>query len=359
MLSAGKNALPHSIRKDTFMFNSDISIDLGTATMQVYIKKKGIVLNEPTVIAVNTQTNEVCAAGSSALEMLGRTPPFIQAVRPLRDGVISSFTLAKEMIKIFLRRIMPRTSGHTRIMMCVPSGVTDVEQRAVIEAAREAGAKDVYIIEEPVAAALGAGFDISRPKGTLVVDIGGGTTDIAVLSLGGIVVSRSLKIAGDEFTEAIERHMRRHYKLYIGPRTAERMKHEIGTVVKRENELFCTAKGLCAVSGLPRSITVSSSDICGIFDDFVYNINERIKEVFEETPPELHGDIIEDGIILTGGGSLIHGLDSRIEEAVGVKCTRAEDIVNCVVKGAAIALDSIDTVTDTTHIFHKKAYIRE
>ena len=340
------------------MFNSDISIDLGTATMQVYIKNKGIVLSEPTVIAVNTNTNEVCGAGRSALEMLGRTPPYIQAVRPLRDGVISDFTLANEMIKIFLKRVMSRTAGHPRIMMCVPGGVTDVEQRAVIESAREAGARDVYIIEEPIAAALGAGFDISKPRGTLIVDIGGGTTDIAVMSLGGIVVSRSVKIAGDEFNDTIERYMKRVNNLYIGPRTAERIKYEIGSVTKRENEVFCEAKGICTVTGLPRAVTVSSNNIYKIFDDFVYNITERIKEVLEETPPDLHSDIINDGIILTGGGSIIHGLDTKISEAVGVKCYRANDIINCVVKGAAIALDNVDKVHDTTHIFHKKAYIR-
>ena len=350
--------IPYSERIN-LMFNNDISIDLGTATMQVYIKNKGIVLSEPTVIAVNTTTNEVCAAGNSALEMLGRTPPHIQAVRPLHDGVISSFTLANEMIKIFLKRVMSKISGHPRIMMCVPSGVTDVEQRAVIEAAREVGARDVYIIEEPVAAALGAGFDISRPKGTLIVDIGGGTTDIAVLSLGGIVASRSLKIAGDEFNEAIERHIKRENNLYIGPRTAERIKREIGTVVKPEKELLCEAKGLCVVTGLPRGITVSSNDISHIFDDLVYNITERIKEVLDSTPPDLHSDIIDDGIILTGGGALIRGLDEKITEATGVKCVRADDITNCVVKGAAFALRSVDNITDTTHIFHKKAYIRD
>lgn len=341
------------------MFGNDISIDLGTATMQIYIKNKGIVLSEPTVIAVNTRTNEVLAAGNSALEMLGRTPPYIQAVRPLHDGVISDFTLTNEMTKIFLKKAISRVGGHPRIMMCVPSGVTDVEQRAVIETAREAGAKDVYIIEEPVAAALGAGFDISQPKGTLIVDIGGGTTDIAVLSLGGTVVSRSLKIAGDEFNDAIERYIKKENNLYIGPRTSERIKREIGTVVKRNDELFCEAKGLCVVTGLPRGITVSSNQIYSIFDDLVYNITERIKEVLEVTPPELHGDIIDDGIILTGGGAVIDGLDERIAEAVGVKCRRADDIINCVVKGAAIALDGIDTVTDVTHIFHKKAYIRD
>lgn len=341
------------------MFNSDISIDLGTATIQIYIKNKGIVLSEPTVIAVNTDTNTVCGVGRQALEMLGRTPPNIQAVRPLQDGVISSFTLAKEMIKVFLNKVLSRISGYPRIMMCVPSGITDVEQRAVIEAAREVGAKDIYIIEEPVAAALGAGYDISRPRGTLVVDIGGGTTDIAVLSLGGVVVSRSLKIAGDEFNDAIVRYMKKEHNLNIGPRTAERIKIEIGTVTQRENDIFCVAKGLNILSGLPEAVTVSSNDIYKIFDDFVYNITERIKEVLEETPPELHGDIIEDGIILTGGGSIINGLDTRIEEAVGVKCQRADDIVNCVVKGAQIALDGVDDVTELTHVFHKKAYIRD
>ncbi|MDD6485071.1 MAG: rod shape-determining protein [Clostridiales bacterium] len=341
------------------MFNSDISIDLGTATAQVYIKNKGVVLSEPTVIAVNTDTNEVCAVGDAALEMLGRTPPFIQAVRPLHDGVISSFTLASEMIKAFLSKILAKTIGHPRIMMCVPGGVTDVEQRAVIEAAREVGARDIYIIEEPVAAALGAGFDISRSHGTLVVDIGGGTTDIAVISLGGVVVSRSLKIAGDEFSEAIEKYMKREKNLLIGPRTADNVKKKIGTVVKREDNPSCEVKGICSITGLPGRMEIYANDLCHIFDDYVYNITERIKEVLEETPPDLHSDIIEDGIIMTGGGALINGLDRRISEVIGVKCTLAEDIVNCVVKGAGIALEEIDSVTDITHLYHKKAYIRD
>ena len=341
------------------MFNNDISIDLGTATVLVYIKNKGIVLREPTVIAVNTKTNEVCAVGKDALAMLGRTPPHIQAVRPLIDGVISNLTLTQEMIKHFFSKIFSRTIGHPRIMMCVPSGVTDVEQRAVIEAARDVGAKDIYIIEEPVAAALGAGFDISRPHGTMVVDIGGGTTDIAVLSLGGIVVSRSLKIAGDEFNEAIIRYMRKEMGMIIGPRTAERIKMEIGGVIPRSNELLCKAKGISVLSGLPKEVTISSNDLYPAFDDFVYNMTERIKEVLEETPPELHGDIIQDGIIMTGGGSLIYGLDKRITDDIGVKVVLAPDIIDCVAKGAGIALDNIDTVTEPTHIFHKKAYIRD
>lgn len=341
------------------MFGNDISIDLGTATVQVYIRDKGIVLREPTVIAVNTDTNEVCGVGNDALKMLGRTPPNIQAVRPLTDGVISNFTLTLEMIKRFLKKILSKTVGHPRIIMCVPSGVTDVEQRAVIDAAREVGAKDIYIIEEPVAAALGAGFDISRPHGTMVVDIGGGTTDIAVLSLGGVVVSRSLKIAGDEFSEAIVRYMKKEMNLNIGPRTAERIKCEIGGLIPRPKELLCEAKGVSVVSGLPKSAVVSSNDICHCFDDFVFNITERIEEVLEETPPELHGDIIQDGITLTGGGSLIYGLDKRISDVIHVPVNLAKNITDCVVLGAGIALENVDTVTDPMHIFHKKAYIRD
>ena len=301
------------------MFDNDISIDLGTATMLVYIKNKGIVLREPTVIAVNTKTNEVCAVGKDALKMLGRTPPHIQAVRPLIDGVISNLTLTEEMIKYFFKKILSRTIGRPRIMMCVPSGVTDVEQRAVIDAAREMGARDIYIIEEPVAAALGAGYDISRARGTMVVDIGGGTTDIAVLSLGGIVASRSLKIAGDEFNEAIVRYMRKEKNMLIGPRTAERVKLEAGGVIPRGKEILTEVKGISVISGLPKSITVTSTELCTIFDDFVYNITERVREVLEETPPELHSDIIQDGIIMTGGGSLIYGLDKRISDAAGVR----------------------------------------
>lgn len=341
------------------MFSNDISIDLGTATMLVYIKNKGIVLREPTVIAVNTKTNEVCGVGSDALSMLGRTPPHIQAVRPLIDGVISNLTLTQEMIRHFFRKIFARTVGHPRIMMCVPSGVTDVEQRAVIEAAREVGARDIYIIEEPVAAALGAGYDISRPRGTMIVDIGGGTTDIAVMSLGGVVVSRSLKIAGDEFNEAIVRYMRKEMGMIIGPRTAERIKLEVGGVIPRSKELLCEAKGISVLSGLPKSAIVSSNELYPAFDDFVYNMIERVKEVLEETPPELHGDIIQDGIIMTGGGSLIYGLDKRISDITGVRAILAHDIVDCVALGAGIALDNIDTVTDPTHVFHKKAYIRD
>ena len=341
------------------MFTNDISIDLGTATMLVYIKGKGIVLNEPTVIAVNTDTNEVVGVGKEAGKMIGRTPPNIKVVHPLRDGVISDYTLTLEMIRRIIKRVINRVPGRPRIMMCVPSGITDVEQRAVIDAAREVGAKDIYVIEEPVAAALGAGYDISRPRGCMVIDIGGGTTDIAVMSLGGVVSSRSMKIAGDEITDEIIRFMRREMQLHIGVVTAEKIKTTIAGVIKRDKEILCEAKGICAVTGFPKSVMVSSNDLYEIFDEFVFNITERVREVFEETPPELQGDIILDGIVMTGGGALLHGLDKRISSEIGVKCALAEDIDECVVKGSGIALGIIDTVTDPTHIFYKKAYIHE
>lgn len=341
------------------MFANDISIDLGTATMLVYIKGKGIVLNEPTVIAVNTETNEVVGVGKEASKMLGRTPPYIKVIHPLRDGVISDYTLALEMIRRLIKKVINRVPGRPRIMMCVPSGITDVEQRAVIDAAREVGAKDIYVIEEPVAAALGAGYDISRPRGCMVIDIGGGTTDVAVMSLGGVVVSRSLKIAGDEVTEEIIRYMRREMKLHIGVITAEKLKKTVGGVIKRDKEVLCEAKGISSVTGFPDSVVVSSNDLYTIFDDFVYNIAERAREVLEETPPELQGDIILDGIVMTGGGSLLYGLDKRIAEEIGVECHRADNITECVVKGSGFALDEIDSVIDPTHIYHKKAYIRE
>ena len=341
------------------MFSNDISIDLGTATMQVYIKNKGIVLQEPTVIAVDTETNEVKAVGNEAMLMLGKTPPHIKAVRPLNDGVISNLTLTQEMIRRFLSKIRAIKLGHPRIMMCVPSGITGVEQRAVVEAARDAGAKDIYIIEEPVAAALGAGKTISGARGTMVVDIGGGTTDIAVISLAGIVASRSLKIAGDEFSEAVVRYLKREKNLYIGPQTAERVKKEIGTVIELEEDKTALVKGLSVISGLPRQVKVSANDLRSEFDEYVYNIAERIREVFEATPPELHGDIIDDGILMTGGGSMINGLDKRISQSVGVRCHIAEYPIECVAKGAGIALENIDIAEDPMHTYHKRAYIRD
>ncbi len=339
------------------MFNTDIGIDLGTATVLVYIKGRGIVLNEPSVVAVNTRTNTVCAVGAEADRMIGRTPPFIKAVRPLNDGVISSYTLTEAMVRHFIKKAVRHAFGRTRIMMCVPTGVTDVEQRAVIQTAREAGAKDIFIIEEPVAAAIGAGYDISKASGVMVVDMGGGTTDIAVLSLGGIVASRSVRIAGDEFSEAVARFVRRNHRLLIGPKTAEALKINIGTVKELSPDLRARARGIDIISGLPREAEISGNEMRSVFEDYVYNITERVHEVLEETPPDLQGDIISNGIIMTGGGSLIQGLDERISEVSGIKTIRANDIVSCVAKGAGRALELIDKMPDPTHTFYKKAYI--
>ncbi len=341
------------------MFNNDIGIDLGTATVLVYIKGKGIVLKEPSVVAVNTKTNTVCAVGEEAHKMLGRTPPFIQAVRPLNDGVISNYTLTEAMVKTFIKKASAKTMGHPRIMMCVPSGITDVEQRAVIETAREAGAKEIYIIEEPVAAAVGAGAKIYLPHGTMVIDIGGGTTDIAVISLGNIVVSRSVKLAGDKLDEAIVRYMKKKYNMNIGPRTAEYIKINAGGVLERPEPVTVAARGINILSGLPEKIMVTSTELVPIFDDFVFNIVERIREVFDETPPELHGDIGDDGIILTGGGALIYGLAERITSELGIKTILASDVVSCVARGAGMALENIDLVNQPTKMYFKRAYIRQ
>ncbi len=340
------------------MFHKDIGIDLGTATVLIYIKGEGIVLREPSVVAVDTRTNTVIAVGEEARKMIGKTPPYIEAVRPLNDGVISNYTLTEAMIKTFIKKILKRTFGRTRIMMCVPSGVTDVEQRAVIETAREAGAKDVYVIEEPVAAAVGAGADISRPRGVMVVDIGGGTTDIAVISLGNIVVSRSIKIAGDEFTDAVIRYVRKAHNMIIGPQTAEAVKIAVGSVCEGY-DLSIVARGVSMLSGLPVKKIITADELRPSFEDFVYNITERICEVLEETPPELHADLLEDGIILTGAGSLVRGLDKRIADAVGLFVRRADDIEACVAKGAGAALENIDIISDPTRTYYKRAYVRE
>lgn len=334
-------------------FSNDIGIDLGTATVLVYVKGKGIVLKEPSVVAVDVYTNKIYAVGEEARRMLGRTPDSIQAVRPLADGVISDYYLTEEMIKAFINKVCKKKLFKPRIMICVPSGVTEVEQRAVIDAAHQAGARKVYIIEEPVAAAIGAGIDISRPRGMMVVDIGGGTADVAVLSLGSIVTSRSVKTAGDEFDEAVIKYIRKKYSLNIGARTAEDVKISIGCVYPREKNISISIRGGSLLSGLPQTIEVSSEEIREAFEDVVIDIIDAVKGVLEDTPPELVGDILEDGILLTGGGSLIYGLDKRLKYETGIDVHLADDIVSCVAKGAGAALDNIDVLSDPTHMYYK------
>lgn len=324
-------------------FASEVGIDLGTANVLVYIKGKGIVLNEPSVVAINNDTDEILAVGEEARQMLGRTPANIVAVRPLRDGVISDYDITERMLKYFIRK----TCGSGRffkpkIMVCVPSGVTEVEKRAVREAATQAGGKDVYLMEEPVAAAIGAGIDIAKPDGLMVIDIGGGTTDIAVISLGGIVASTSVKIAGDKFDEAIIKYMRKAHKLYIGERTAEELKVTIGTAFPRDEVVTKECRGRDLVTGLPKSVDVTSDEMMDALEEPLYAITEAVHNVLERTPPELAADISNSGIIITGGGALLYGIDRRIEERTGIKVIIAEDPKSCVAIGTGKALDELE-----------------
>lgn len=328
------------------MARADIGIDLGTANVLVYVNGKGIVLEEPSVVAIEKNTNSVLAVGSEARKMIGRTPGNIVAIRPLKDGVISDYDVTEKMLKYFIDKVVDKRGFGRffmpRIMVCVPTGVTEVEKRAVEEATRQAGAREVYIIEEPIAAAIGAGVDISQPNGSMVIDIGGGTADIAVISLGGAVVSESIKIGGDKFDEAIVRYMRKQHNLLIGERSAEKIKIEIGTAFKREEEKYMKVSGRNLVTGLPESMTVGSSEILEALEECVHQIVLSAHTVLEKTPPELAADISDTGIIMTGGGSLLYGLDKRIEESTGIKVLLANEPLSCVAKGTGSALGSLD-----------------
>ncbi len=329
-------------------FSHEVGIDLGTANVLVYIKGKGIVLEEPSVVAINRDTNEIVAVGEEARQMLGRTPSNIVAVRPLRDGVISDYDVTERMLKYFIRRTCG--SGRffkPRIMVCVPSGVTEVEKRAVKEAAIQAGGKSVYLMEEPVAAAIGAGLDITQPNGIMIIDIGGGTTDVAVIALGGIVTSNSVKIAGDRFDEAIIKYMRKEHKLYIGERTAEEMKITIGIAYPREQIVVQECRGRDLVTGLPKSIEITSKQMMEALEEPLQAICETVHGVLERTPPELAADISNRGIVLTGGGALLHGIDKRIEERTGIPVIIAENPKSCVAIGTGKALNSMDILENT------------
>jgi rod shape-determining protein MreB len=329
-------------------FSDEVGIDLGTANVLVYIKGKGIVLEEPSVVAINRDTNEIVAVGEEARQMLGRTPSNIVAVRPLRDGVISDYDVTERMLKYFIRRTCG--SGRffkPRIMVCVPSGVTEVEKRAVKEAAIQAGGKSVYLMEEPVAAAIGAGLDITQPNGIMIIDIGGGTTDVAVIALGGIVTSNSVKIAGDRFDEAIIKYMRKEHKLYIGERTAEEMKITIGTAYPREQIVVQECRGRDLVTGLPKSIEITSKQMMEALEEPLQAICETVHGVLERTPPELAADISNRGIVLTGGGALLHDIDKRIEERTGIPVIIAENPKSCVAIGTGKALNSMDILENT------------
>ncbi len=334
-----------------FGFGMDIGVDLGTATVLVYVKGKGIVLKEPSVVAIDKDSGKVIAVGEEARRMIGRTPGNIVATRPLREGVIADYDVTEKMLRHFINKACQRKFFfpffRPRIMVCIPSGVTGVEERAVRQAALQAGAKHAALIEEPLAAALGAGIEISEPSGSMVVDIGGGTTDIAVLSLGGIVVSKSLRVGGDKFDEAIVRYIRREFNLMIGERTAEDLKMNIGTAfpgLKRDNQSY-DIRGRDLVSGLPKNISVTCQQAFEALQESVESVVGSVKEVLEKTPPELAADIMNKGIVMTGGGSLLHGLNHLISKETGLPVYIAEEPIACVALGTGKALANFDIIS--------------
>lgn len=328
-----------------FGYIQDVGIDLGTSSVLIYVKGKGIVLKEPSVVAVNSK-GDALAVGTKAQRMLGRTPGSITAKRPLSDGVISDYTLTEKMLKEFLKKVCKQRLFGPRVVVCVPSGVTEVEKRAVIDATIQAGASKVRLIEEPIAAAIGAGIDISRPNGCMVVDIGGGTTDIAVISLDGVVVRSSVKIAGDKFDEAVVRYVKKKYNVLIGERTAEELKIGIGCVLPRDEELQMEVRGRCLLTGLPKTLMINSTEIAEALIETGMMIADAAHSVLEATPPELVGDISQSGIVITGGGGLIWGLDILLKKKTGVDVYVAEDPISCVAKGTGMSLEYIDKINE-------------
>jgi len=335
-------------------FGQDIAIDLGTATILVYVKGKGIVLREPSVVAIDKNTNEVLAVGSEARKMLGRTPGNIVAIRPLKDGVISDYTTTEKMLKYFINKVCGKFVFAPKVMICVPSCVTEVERKAVVDAANHAGAKKVYLIEEPIAAAIGAGIDISKAYGSMIVDIGGGTTDIAVISLGGAVKSKTIKVAGDKFDEAIARYVKKYRNLIIGERTAEDIKINIGCMYPKTTIERMQIRGRDVTTGLPTEIELTSEETLEALKDSAESILEGVHSVLEETPPELLSDISARGIYITGGGGLIYGLDKLIQQRTGISVMIADDPISCVAMGTGKALNHIELLETGNAIKIKK-----
>jgi len=328
------------------IFTKDMGIDLGTANTLVFMRGKGIIIREPSVVAVQTNTKEVLAVGEEAKRMIGRTPGHIVAIRPLSDGVIADFDITQNMLKYFIKKgNQGRSLFSPRVVVCVPSGVTEVERRAVEEAALSAGAREAYLIEEPMAAAIGAGLPVQEPNGSMVVDIGGGTTEVAIISLGGIVTSRSIRVAGDELDEAIVYYIKKEYNLMIGERTAEEVKIQIGSAdLSANKEKKMSVRGRDLISGLPKNIDISSSEIYEAMKEPISNIIDAIKFTLEKTPPELASDIMEQGIMLTGGGALLDGLDRLIRKETGMPIHVAESPLDCVALGTGKALEDIETL---------------
>jgi len=328
------------------MLSKDLGIDLGTASVLVFVDGKGIVLNEPSVVAVDKNTDCITRIGKDAQVMLGRNPNNIEVIRPLRDGVINRYDVTEKMIEFFIRRACGNAVMRPRVVICVPTGISEVEQRAVMDAGSQAGARKTYLMAEPVAAALGAGLDIFSPTGHMVVDIGGGTTEVAVVSLGGIVVSKSIKIAGNRFDEAIMRYVRRKYNIAIGERTAEQIKIKIGAVYEHGTARTMEVKGRCLIQGLPKVIELSSKEMLEAMMEPISAIFDAVCSVIEKTPPELVGDVLRNGIVLTGGGSLLYGLDRLMADVIEIKTRVAKDPIKCVALGTGKILQYLDRLPD-------------
>lgn len=323
---------------------ADIGIDLGTSSILVYVKGRGVVLKEPSVVAIDQYTNKFLAVGEEARQMLGRTPGNIVAIRPLKDGVISDYEITERMLRYFIKKSVKKSIFKPRIIVCVPSGITDVERRAVVEACQHAGAIKTYIIEEPIAAAIGAGIDITEPDGNMIIDIGGGTTDVAVIALGGIVVNNSIRVAGDDCDEAITKYIRKKYNTMIGERSAENLKINIGCVYPPEIEKYESVKGRNLLTGLPINIEISTSDMLEALNDPIQEITEAIHSVLERTPPELAADIGNKGVIMTGGGALLKGMDKLIKEKTGIEVKIADNPIECVAIGTGKSLEWLKSI---------------
>jgi rod shape-determining protein MreB len=322
----------------------DMAVDLGTANTLVYVRGRGIVLSEPSVVAIDSADGQVQAVGIEAKRMLGRTPGTITAIRPLKDGVIADFDVTEQMLRHFIKSVHSNRFAHPRVVVCVPSGVTGVERRAVEEACLSAGASKAYLIEEPMAAAIGAGLPVAEPTGSMIVDVGGGTTEVAVVSLGGIVVSQSIRVGGDELDDAIVSHCKRTYKLAIGTQTAERVKVEVGSASRLAQEMETEIRGRDLVAGLPKTVTLGSEEVRGALEEPVGHIVDAVKETLDRTPPELAGDIMERGITLAGGGALLQGFEQCLRDECQMPCRLAESPLTCVAIGSGKSLEEFETI---------------
>jgi len=328
------------------LLGRDMAVDLGTANTLVYVRGRGIVLDEPSVVAVDVKDGRPLAVGAEAKRMIGRTPGNIQAIRPLKDGVINDFEICEKMLRYFIHRVHQRRFAKPRMVICVPSGITGVERRAVMEAAEYAGARKAYIIEEPMAAAIGAGLPVSEPTGSMVVDIGGGTSEMAVISLGGIVTSQSIRIGGDELDEAIISYVKKEFTLALGERTAEEIKIALGSAYPLQEELHAEIRGRDLVSGLPKTVIISTEQIRQAIAEPVTAIVDAVKTTLDRTPPELAADLMEQGIMLTGGGSLLHGMDARVEHETGIPVVMARDPLSCVAIGGGQCLEEFEALKE-------------